>query len=76
MDGDERFDAGMRNISVATEEFLEALDQMTNCRVEIEAPEAIMEAYGINSAEKLGITPDDLGLPAKVYQRGRGADFR
>ena len=44
---------------------------MTNYRVAIEAPEEIMEAFGIQSAEELGIEPDDLGLPAEAYERGR-----
>ena len=68
----ERIEDGMRIISVDTEEeFVEALDQMTNYRVAIETPEAIMEAFGIQSAESLGIEPDDLGLPAEAYERGR-----
>ena len=68
----ERYEDGMRIISVDTEdEFVEALDQMTNYRVAIEAPEEIREAFGIQSAEELGIEPDDLGLPAEAYERGR-----
>lgn len=68
----ECYKEGMRIISVETEEeFLKALDQMTNYRLAIEAPEAIMEAYGIGSAEELGIEPDHLGLPAEAYERGR-----
>ena len=68
----ERYEDGMRIISVDTEdEFVEALDQMTNYRVAIEAPAEIREAFGIQSAEELGIEPDDLGLPAEAYERGR-----
>ena len=68
----ERYEEGMRIISVETEEeFLEAMGQMTNYRVAIEAPESIMEALAIDSAEELGIEPDDLGLPAEAYERGR-----
>ena len=68
----ERYEEGLRIISVGTEEeFLEALNQMTNYRVAIEAPEAIMEAYGIGSALEFGIEPDDLGFPAKIYERSR-----
>ena len=68
----ERIEDSMRIISVDTEEeFVEALDQMTNYRVAIEAPEAIMEAFGVQSAKELGIEPDDLGLPAEAYERGR-----
>lgn len=47
----ERYEEGMRIISVETEEeFLEAMDQMTNYRVAIEAPEAVVEALAIDSA--------------------------
>ena len=68
----ERYEEGMRIISVETEEeFLEALDQMTNCRVATKAPEAIMEAYGIELAEELGIAGDGLGLPSVAYERDR-----
>ena len=68
----ERYEEGMRIISVETEEeFLEAMDQMTNYRVAIEAPEAVVEALAIDSAEELGIAPDDLGLPPEAYERGR-----
>ena len=68
----ERYEEGLRIISVETEEeFLEALDQMTNYRVAIEAPEAIMEAYGFGSAQEVGIEPDDLGLPVEIYERSR-----
>ncbi len=44
---------------------------MTNYRIAIEAPEEIMEVFGIQSAEELGIEPDDLGLPAEACERGR-----
>ena len=68
----ERYEEGMRIISVETEEeFLEALDQMINYRVAIEAPEAIMEALAIDSAEELGIAPDAPGLPAEACERDR-----
>lgn len=68
----ERYEEGLRIISVETEEeFLEAMDQMTNYRVAIEAPEAVVEALAIDSAEELGIAPDDLGLPPEAYGRGR-----
>ena len=39
--------------------------------VVIEAPEVIVEALAIYSTEDLGIAPDDLGLPAEAYERGR-----
>ena len=44
----ERYEDGMRITSVeAEEEFIEALDQMTNYRVAINAPEEIMEVFRI-----------------------------
>ena len=64
----ERYEDGMRIISVDTEdEFVEALDQMTNYRVAIEAS----GRPSGSSPEELGIEPDDLGLPAEAYERGR-----
>lgn len=52
--------------------FGQVLDQMYNYRVEIKAPKEVIEAFGIfNSAEELGVEPDDEGLPPKVYERGR-----
>ena len=73
----ERYEEGMQIISVETEdEFVEALDQMTNYRVAIEAPEAIMDAYGIESAEELGIEPDDPGYPPRPEKEAAGTDFR
>ena len=45
------------------EEFVEALDQMTGCDRK--------QSFGVQSAEELGIEPDDLGLPAEAYERGR-----
>ena len=44
---------------------------MTNYQVAIEASEEIIEAFGIWSAEELGIEPDDLGHPGEAYERGR-----
>ena len=69
----ERYEDGKRIISVDTvEEFGQVLDQVGNFRVEIEAPEEVIEAFGImDSAEELGIEPDDEGLPAEAYERGR-----
>jgi len=43
-----------------------------NYRVEIEAPEEVIEAFGImDSAEELSVEPDDKGLPPEAYERGR-----
>ena len=69
----ERYEDGKKIISVETaEEFGQVLDQMDNYRVEIEAPEEFIEAFGIfDSAEELGVEPDDEGLPAEAYERGR-----
>ena len=45
---------------------------MDNYRVEIEAPQEIIEAFGIfDSGEELGVEPDDEGLPPEAYERGR-----
>ena len=69
----ERYEDGKRIISVDTaEEFGQVLDQADNCRVEIEAPEEVIEAFGIfDSAEELGVEPDDEGLPPEAHERGR-----
>ena len=69
----ERYEDGKRIISVDTaEEFGQVLDQMDNYRVEIEAPQEIIEAFGIfDSAEELGVDADDEGLPPEAYERGR-----
>ena len=54
------------------EEFGQVLHEMDNYRVEIEAPAEVIEAFGImDSAEDLGIDPDDEGLPPEAYERGR-----
>ena len=62
-------------MSVDTEEeFLEAFDRMeaNPDHIEVEAPQDLIEKYGIfDSAEELGIEPDDLGFPAEAYERGR-----
>ena len=65
----ERYEEGMRIISLETEE--EVLPPMTDHRVEVELPKEIVEALAIDSAEELGIAPDDRGLPAETYDRGR-----
>ena len=69
----ERYEDGKRIISVDTaEEFGQVLDQVDNYRVEIEAPEEVIEAFGImDSAEELGVEPDDDGLPPEAYERGQ-----
>ena len=69
----ERYKDGKRIISVETaEEFGQDLDQVDNYRVEIEAPEEVIEAFGIfDSAEELGVEPDDEGLLPEAYERGR-----
>ena len=69
----ERFEDGKRIISVdSAEEFGQVLDQVDNYRVEIEVPEEVIEAFGImDSAEELGIEPDDEDLPPEAYERGR-----
>ena len=69
----ERYEDGKRIISVETaEEFGRVLDQLDNYRVEIEAPEEVVEAFGIfDSAEELGVDPHDEGLPPEAYERGR-----
>ena len=69
----ERYEDGKRIISVDTaEEFGQVLHEMDNYRVEIEAPAEVIEAFGImDSAEDLGIDPDDEGLPPEAYERGR-----
>ena len=52
--------------------WVKVLHEMDNYRVEIEAPEEVMEAFGIfDSAEELGVEPDDEGLPPEAYERGR-----
>ena len=68
----ERYEDGKRIISVDTaEEFGQVLDELNNYRVEIEAPKEVTEAYGIfDSAEELGVDPDDHGLPPEAYERG------
>lgn len=69
----ERYEDGKRIISEDTaEEFGQVLDQVDNYRVEIEAPKEVFEAFGImDSAEELGVEPDDEGLPPEAYERGR-----
>jgi len=69
----ERYEEGKRIISVDTvEEFGRVLDQLDNYRVEIEASEEVIEAFGImDSAEELSVEPDDKGLPPEAYERGR-----
>ncbi len=69
----ERYEDGKRIISVDTvEEFGEVFDQVDNYRVEIEAPKEVFEAFGImDSAEELGVDPDDEGLPPEAYETGR-----
>ena len=69
----ERYEDGKKIISVETaEEFGQVLHEMENYRVEIEAPEEVIEAFGIfDSTEEVGIDPDDEGLPPEAYQRGR-----
>lgn len=68
-----RYEDGKRINSVETaEEFRQVLDQVDNYRVEIEAPEKVIEAFGIfDSAEELGVEPDDDGLPPEAYEKGR-----
>ena len=70
---DASLEDGKRIISVDTaEEFGQVLDQADNYRVEIEAPKEVMEACGIfDSAEELGIEPDDEGPTPEAYERGR-----
>ena len=54
------------------DEFGRVLHEMDNYRVEIEAREEVIEAFGIfDSDEELGIDPDDEGLPPEAYERGR-----
>ena len=69
----ERYEDGKRIISVDTaEEFGQVLHEVDNYRVEIEGPKEVIEAFGIfDSAEELGIDPDDEGLPPEAYERGR-----
>ena len=69
----ERYEAGKRIISVDTaEEFGQVLHEMDSYRDEIEAPEKVIEAFGIfDSSEELGIEPDDEGLPPEAYERGQ-----
>lgn len=69
----ERYEEGKRIISVETaEEFGQVTDQLDNYRVEIEAPKEVIEAFGMfDSAEELGVDPDDDGLPLEAYERGR-----
>ena len=68
----ERLEDGTRVLTGETEEdFAQALD-MQGVDDEIEAPVEVLEAYKIfDSAEDLGIEPDDEGLPAEAYERGR-----
>ena len=69
----ERYEDGKRIISGDTaEEFGQILNQVDNYRVEIEVPEEVIEASGVmDSAEELGVDPDDEGLPPEAYERGR-----
>ena len=69
----ESYEDGKRIISVDTaEEFGQVLDQVDNYRVEIKAPEEVIEAFGIfDSAEELGVEFDDEGLPPEPFERGR-----
>ena len=69
----ERYEDGKRIISVdTTEEFGQVLHQVDNYRVEVEAPDEVIEAFGIlDSSEELGVGPDDDGLPPEAYERGR-----
>ena len=68
----ERLEDGTRVLTGETEEdFAQALE-MQGVDDEIEAPVEVLEAYRIfDSAEDLGIEPDDEGLPAEAYERGR-----
>ena len=70
----ERIEDGTRILTAETEEDfalrIQALD-MQGPHDEIEAPVEVLEAFGIQSAKSLGIEPDDLGLPAEAYERGR-----
>ena len=68
----ERVENGTRILTAETEEdFAQALD-MQGVDDEIEAPVEVLEAYRIfDSAEDLGIEPDDEGLPAEAYERSR-----
>ena len=60
----ERIEDGTRILTAETEEdFAQALD-MQGPHDEIEAPIEVLEAFGIQSAESLG-------LPAEAYERGR-----
>ena len=71
----ERIEDGIGIITVETEqEFLEAFDRMeaNPDHIEVEAPQHLLEKCGIfDSAEEHGIEPDDRGLPAEAYERGR-----
>ena len=65
----ERYEDGKRIISLDT---AEEFGQVNSYRVEIKAPEEVIEAFGImDSAEELGVEPDDDGLPPEGYERGR-----
>ena len=57
----ERYEDGKRIISAETaEEFGQVLNQVENYRGEIEAPEEVIEAFGIlDSAEEHGIESGD-----------------
>jgi len=64
----ECYEDGKRIISLDT---AEEFGQVNSYRVEVEAPEEVIEAFGImDSAEELGVEPDD-GLPPEGYERGR-----
>ena len=50
----------------------QVLGQVDNFHVVMEAPKEVIEAFGIfDSAEELGVEPDDDALPPKAYERGR-----
>ena len=74
----ERYEDGKRIISVDTdEEFGQVLHEIDNYRVEIEAPKEIMEAFGIfDSAEELGVDPDDEGLPPRRTTEAGGMELK
>ena len=74
----ERDEDGMLIISVETEEELaEALDRVRgNFRIAIEAPEEIVEAFGIQSAGSSASSPTTMALPPRPTKEAAGTEFR
>ena len=72
----ERYEDGRRIITVDTaEEFGQVQHEIDNFRVEIEAPEEVIEALDIfDSAEEVGVEPDGEGRPPRPTNEAGGTE--